>query len=259
MGRAGMCLRGEENRRVRGRVGCARARRVRVGGARRAGVTRTRRRVRHPAEGGQSPLARPPVQPAPRSVTASGAETPTHQRSPGPRPALRATSPPDGPQVRRGTARAPRALRDQVFDMAAHLSSLPRSGGEVAQSAGGAARQRGDPRTDRRFRPAAPDGPLPPCGRTPHLRWGRGCIPGRAPREGCLAESASGSSASRAPYFGRKRLLAGQPLGASLPAAPRLADQSRQSGHSRRRPAASTVVRPSASANTRRSRRPPSR
>ena len=84
VGRAGVCLRGEENRRVRGRVGCARARRVRVGGARRAGVTRTRRRVRHPAEGGQSPLARPPVQPAPRSVTASGAETPTHPTVPGP-------------------------------------------------------------------------------------------------------------------------------------------------------------------------------
>ena len=105
-----VCLRGEENRRVRGRVGCARARRVRVGGARRAGVTRTRRRVRHPAEGGQSPLARPPVQPAPRSVTASGAETPTHPygpRAPGPRSA----PPPRPTDPRSGEARRVRHAR----------------------------------------------------------------------------------------------------------------------------------------------------
>ena len=182
MGRAGVCLRGEENRRVRGRVGCARARRVRVGGARRAGVTRTRRRVRHPAEGGQSPLARPPVQPAPRSVTASGAETPTHPTVPGPParaprhlPARRTPGP-----ARHGAC-ATRAARCAIRSL-----TWPRSPPPCRAAAGRRRRAPEGPRDSaedaastvasvrlRRTAPSRPTGVLP------HLRWGRGCIPSR--------------------------------------------------------------------------------
>jgi len=60
-------------------------------------------------------------------------------------------------------------------------------------------------------------------------------------------------------YLGRKRLLAGKPLGASRPAPARLPDQSRHSGKARVRPAASVQANPSAALKITASRRPPSR
>ena len=172
VGRAGVCLRGEENRRVRGRVGCARARRVRVGGARRAGVTRTRRRVRHPAEGGQSPLARPPVQPAPRSVPSVGSRNSHTYTVPGPParaprhlPARRTPGP-----ARHGAC----ATRGEIRSLTWPRSPPPcrGRGGEEARSAGGAARERGR----RGLPPSLPSGlrrtaPSRPSGVLPHLRW----------------------------------------------------------------------------------------
>ena len=166
------------------------------------------------------------------SVGSRNSHTPNGPRAPGPRSAPPPR--PDGPQVRRGTARAPRAAaRCAIRSLTWRCSLFP----AARRRGGGAERRRGRARARKTRAPTVASvrlrrtAPSRPAGVLPHLQWGRGRIPiavaqrrvfGARPRS-AQAGSAFGSpacaqAAARAPT--RPRSCSSWAIWTALSAAP---------------------------------------